>query len=682
MPLSIFHLRAKALASSICAVLCLGTMTFSWAEDAVVSEISKSNFDLSTAACTDFYTHANGGWLDQNPLPSDETSWGSFDVLEARGQVALRVILDEAVNTTTTNSLQKKLVGNFYRAAMDEDRIEALGVKPLAENFARIDALQSPESIAAYIGDEQKRSGVLFGLFANGDFNNPNMQIAYATQGGLTLPERDYYLKSDLESQKLLSQYQAHVAMMFVLSGRSAVDANTAAAQVLAFETRLAKASFGRVELRNPDNRYRSVSVTQANKETPNFDWAKLFAKLNVKVENFSLASPQFFAEMDKMLVDTDPAIWREYFRWGELHAAAGLLSKDLAEEDFAFFGRTLRGAKQRQPRWKRMVDMTSASLGQPLGKLYVEKHFPPAAKAQALALINDLKTALKVRLEKLPWMSTATRKEALAKFATFTPKIGYPDKWRDYSSLDVRRDDLFGNVQRISMFERDFNLRKIGQPIDRSEWSMSPQTVNAYYSAQRNEIVFPAAILQPPFFDPKADRALNYGGIGAVIGHELLHGFDDQGSKFDAKGAKRDWWNKSDREKFEARTAKLDQQASATKVGDLNINGQLTMGENIADLGGVTVAFDALQLALKRAPQSAIDGYSAEQRFFLSWAQIWRRNVAPQSLKLQLNTGPHAPSVFRVNGPLANIPSFAEAFSCKTGDPMVRPEASRVVIW
>jgi putative endopeptidase len=680
-----FPLRSKALAFGVCATLSAGMFNTSWAENAAVSEISQANFDLSTAACSDFYTHANGGWLSKNPVPSDETSWGSFNILEERGTRDLRAILESAAiakDAASAHFAQTKLVGDFYSAAMDEARIEALGAQPLAADLARIDAVQSTESIAAYIRDEQKRGGVLFGFYAGGDYANPNMQIAYAAQGGLGLPERDYYLKTDAESQKLLSQYHAHIAMMFVLSGRSAVDANKAAAQVIAFETRLAKASIGRVEMRNPDNRYRMVSVAKANQETPNFDWTKLFATLNVKVDNFSLAFPDFFAEVNKMLVDTDPAIWREYFRWGELHGSATFLSNDFANEDFAFFGRILRGAKEQRPRWKRMVETTSDMLGQPLGQLYVEKHFPPAAKAQALALINDLKTALKARLEKLPWMSASTKKEALAKFATFTPKIGYPDKWRDYSSVDVRRDDFFGNTQRVALFERQFNLRKIGQPIDRSEWGMSPQTVNAYYSSQRNEIVFPAAILQPPFFDPNADRALNYGGIGAVIGHELLHGFDDQGSKFDAKGAKRDWWNKSDREKFEARTAKLDQHASETKLGDLSINGKLTMGENIADLGGVTVAFDALKLALKRAPQPAIDGYWAEQRFYLSWAQIWRRNVVPESLKLQINTDSHAPSVFRVNGPLANIPSFAQAFSCKAGDPMVRAEASRVVIW
>lgn len=496
------------------------------------------------------------------------------------------------------------------------------------------------------------------------------------------MPEKDYYLRSDLESQRLLAQYQSHIANLFVLTGIDAASAHARAAKVVEFERRLAKASKSRVEMRDPNNRFRPVSVAQADKETPNFSWSAFFASLDLKIERFSLASPEFFAEFNTMLTDTDVAIWQDYFRWNQLRSSAPYLSKAFVDESFAFNGTILRGAKEQRPRWKRMVELTSGSLGEPVGQLYVAKHFPPAAKAQAMELITDLKAALKVRLQNLEWMSPQTKKEALAKFATFTPKIGFPDKWRDYSSVQIKADDLYGNAERLAAFERSFNLNKIGKPTDKTEWGMSPQTVNAYYSAQRNEIVFPAAILQPPFFDPKADRALNYGGIGAVIGHELLHGFDDQGSKFDAKGAQRDWWSKTDRSKFEARTAKLDIHASSTQVSGMPINGKLTMGENIADLGGVTVAYDALKLALKRTPQAEIDGYSAEQRLFLNWAQIWRRNMLPASLKLMLNTDTHAPGVFRTNGPLSNIPAFAQAFGCKSGDAMVREGEKRIVIW
>ena len=645
------------------------------------SALIKPNFDAAVKPCTDFYSHANGGWLATNPVPSDQTSWGSFNILADRINLDLRSIL-EAAAANKAASANEKMVGDYYSSAMDETKIEELGAKPIAADLARIDALKNTRDIVRYIREEQARGGVVFNFSDSGDFKNPEIVIGYAAQGGLGLPDRDYYLREDSESQKLLSQYQAHIAMMLVLSGRSALDANKAASNVVAFETRLAKASLTRVEQRNPDNQYRLVSIAEANKETPNFNWSALFEALNLKVTQFSLTSPAFFAEFNKMLVDTNPSIWRDYFRWGTLHSSASFLSKSFVDENFNFYSRTLRGAKEQRPRWKLMVDNTSNFLDEPLGQIYVVKHFPPEAKAQAMELITDLKSALKVRLENLDWMSAKTKQQALEKFATFTPKIGFPDHWRDFSSITVKRDDFYGNTERIAEFSRRVNLDKIGKPTDRSEWGISPQTVNAYYNPQLNEIVFPAAILQPPFFDPKADKALNYGGIGGVIGHELLHGFDDQGSKFDAKGAQRNWWTPADREKFEARTAKLEAQAGRTKLVGLPINGKLTMGENIADLGGTTVAYDALQLALKRSPDPLIDGYTPEQRFFLSWAQIWRRNVVPESLKLMINTDPHSPSVFRTNGPLSNTPNFAKAFNCKAGDPMVADDASRVVIW
>ncbi len=657
--------------------------TFSDASAAITpsSAIVKANFDPATQACTDFYTHTNGGWLSSNPVPSDQTSWGSFNVLNDRINLDLRAILDAAAANIAAID-NEKMVGDYYSSAMDEAKIEELAAKPIAADFARIEALKNTRDIARYIREEQARGGVLFNFYGNGDFKNPEMVIAYAAQGGLGLPERDYYLRKDADSQKILSQYQAHIAMMFVLSGRSAFDANQAAADVLAFETRLAKVSLTNVEQRDPDRQYRIVSVAEANNETSNFSWTQMFATLGIKVEKFSLTSPAFFAEVNKMLADTDAGIWRDYFRWGTLRSSAAFLSKAFVDENFNFYSRTLRGAREQRPRWKLMVENTSGFLGEPVGQIYVAKHFPPEAKAQAMELITDLKSALKARLENLDWMSPETKKQALEKFATFTPKIGFPDHWRDFSSLVIKREDFYGNAERVAEFERRVDLNEIGRPTDHTKWGMSPQTVNAYYSRQLNEIVFPAAILQPPFFDPKADKALNYGGIGGVIGHELLHGFDDQGSKFDAHGAQVNWWTAQDRTKFEARTAKLEAQAGRTKVVGLPINGKLTMGENIADLGGTTVAYDALQLALKRSPEPLIDGYTPEQRFYLSWAQIWRRNVVPESLKLMINTDTHSPSVFRTNGPLVNTPNFAKAFNCKAGDPMVADDASRVVIW
>jgi putative endopeptidase len=646
--------------------------------------VNSANFDTSVKACDDFYTYANGGWLKNNPVPSDQTSWGSFNILAERGVSDLQALMMDASAKANAGgaSAIEKMVGDFYTAASNEAKLEELGAKPLDKDFAEISALKNGQDVARYIAAQHAKGGVLFGFFSNGDYKNPNMQIGFATQGGLGLPDRDYYTRTDIDSQKLLAKYHGHISAMFVLTGKSAIDAQAAATRVIAFETRLANASLPRVELRNPANQYRLVSVDQANKETPNFNWNDYFKTLGIEVKNFSMASPKYFAEFNKMLVDTDIGIWQDYFRFSQLRGAATVLSKAFVDENFDFYSRTLRGAKEQRPRWKRVVDMTSGGLNEPVGQLYVAKHFPPAAKAQAMELITDLKSALKVRLEKLPWMSAATKKQALEKFATFTPKVGFPDKWRDFSSVEIKSDDLYGNMVRLSAFQRQYGLSKIGKPTDKSEWGMSPQTVNAYYSPQRNEIVFPAAILQPPFFDPKADKALNYGGIGGVIGHELLHGFDDQGSQFDAKGANRNWWTPADRKKFEERTAKLDAQASGTKVGGMNINGKLTMGENIADLGGLTVAYDALQLALKRQPQGELDGFSQNQRFYLNWAQIWRRNMVPESLKLMINTDPHSPSSFRTNGPLMNIDTFAQAFACKASDPMVAPSDKKVVIW
>jgi putative endopeptidase len=650
--------------------------------DAVpASTIEKSNFDSATPACSNFFTHANGGWLSKNPVPSDQSSWGSFNILQDRLNLNLRKILDDAAANPASAGLEK-MVGDYYSSAMDEEKIDALGAKPLAGDLARISSVKNKADIVRYIIEEQVKGGVVFGFGESGDYQDPTRVIGFAGQGGLGLPDRDYYLNTDADSQKLLAQYHAHITMMFVLSGQNALDAQAAATGVIAFETRLAKASLTRLERRDPLKQYRLVSVAQANAETPNFNWGTMFQAMNLKIEKFSLTSPAFFAEFNSMLGDTNAAVWRDYFRWGTLRGGATFLSQPFADESFNFYGKTLRGTKEQRVRWKRMVENTSGYLDEPLGQLYVAKYFPPEAKAQAMELITDLKAALKVRLENLDWMSAQTKQQALEKFATFTPKIGFPDKWRDYSSVEIRRDDFYGNAERLAQFGRAFSLSKIGKATDRSEWGMSPQTVNAYYNPQMNEIVFPAAILQPPFFDPKADRALNYGGIGGVIGHELLHGFDDQGSQFDAKGAQRNWWTDADRKKFEARTAKLDAQASGTKIGGMAINGKLTMGENIADLGGTTIAYDALQLALKRQPEAAIDGYSPEQRFYLSWAQIWRRNMVPESLTLQIKTDPHSPSLFRVNGPLANQENFAKAFNCRPSDGMVSPDATRVVIW
>jgi putative endopeptidase len=484
--------------------------------------------------------------------------------------------------------------------------------------------------------------------------------------------------------------FVAHVEKMLVLGGIDAASAKTQAQSVLKFESRLAAASLAPVELRKPENQYYFVSVAEADKATPNFLWSTLFKKLNVNADKgFSLSQPKFFNEMNKMLKDVPVADWQAYFRYHTISDSAPYLSDELSNADFDFYGRTMRGQKEQKPRWQRVLDSVNGTAGEALGEVYVKQVFSEESKEQMLQLVKNLSEALKIRIEKLEWMSPETKAKAIEKWKTFDPKIGYPDKWRDYSGLTIDPNkSYFENLVAATAFENTFQMAKIGKPADRKEWVMTPQTVNAYYNPLKNEIVFPAAILQPPFFDGKADPALNYGGIGAVIGHEMLHGYDDQGSQFDAEGNNKNWWSDADLKAFQARTGKLVAQFSAytaitdPKEGALNVKGELTLGENIADLGGLTVSYDALQRDLANKKVGAVDGLTQDQRFFMNWATVWRRNFTPDELKVRLNTDPHSPAKFRANGPPSNLPAFAAAFQCKAGDAMVRADDKRVMIW
>jgi putative endopeptidase len=508
------------------------------------------------------------------------------------------------------------------------------------------------------------------------------MVIAYATQGGLGMPDRDYYLRDDAKSKALLAKYRAHVSRMLGLIGQKNADAQ--AGWVLDLETTLAKASLDRVALREPENSYHIFKVKDADAKTPHFSWSAFYSAIGQPdVARFSLAQPEFFAAADKALAGVPVEHWQAYLRWHLVNFAAPSLSNDFVNADFDFYSRTLRGTEQLKPRWKRAIDATNEALGFAVGEAYVARTFPPEAKARAEKLVADLKIALRARIEKLDWMAAATKQAAYAKLDTLTPKVGYPDKWRDYSDLKIARGGYFDNVLAAVQFETRRQFAKIGKPVDRSEWGMLPQTVNAYYNPLQNEIVFPAAQMQPPYFDAEADDALNYGGIGAVIGHEMLHGFDDQGSRFDAQGNLRDWWTGTDRKQFDARTEKLVQQFDAyVPIDDLHINGKLTLGENIADLGGVEVAWDAFKLATRDQPAEKRDGFTPEQRFFLSFAQSWRTQQRPEALRLQVQSNEHAPAKFRVNGPVSNLSEFASAFTCAPPQPMARTPNQRVVIW
>ena len=641
------------------------------------------NFDDSTNACVDFFQHADGGWLASNPIPAEYSQWSLDDELRERNLALLREVLETAAKNPGEKGSVTQKIGDFYASALDEKSIDDAGYTPIQPDLDRVAALKTPADVATLVRDWQRAGiSVLFDFQPESDMKDPNTVIAYAAQGGLGLPDRDYYLRDDAKSKALLAQYRAHVARMLGLVG--VANADEQAGWVLDLETQLAKASLDRVALREPLNNYHMVSVREADAMTPHFSWSAFFRTLGRDdVARFSLSHPRFFAAADEALAKVPVSHWQAYLRWHRVDQAAPALSKAFVDESFDFRGRTLRGMKELKPRWKRAIDATNGALGFAVGEAYVQRTFPPEARQRAQALVKNLEVALRARLEKLDWMSAETKKAAYAKLDTLTPKIGYPDQWRDYSALSIRRGSYFDNVRAADVFEANRQIARIGKPLDRSEWGMLPQTVNAYYNPLQNEIVFPAAQLQPPYFDATSDDAINYGGIGAVIGHEMLHGFDDEGSQFDAQGNLRDWWTAQDRKNFDARTDKLVQQFNAyVPIDDLHINGKLTLGENIADFGGLEVAWDAFKLTAQGKGEAKIDGLTPPQRFFLSFAQSWRTQQRPETLRLQVQSNEHAPAKYRVNGPVSNLPQFAAAFQCKAGQPMARPAAVRVDIW
>lgn len=641
------------------------------------------NFDKTANACTDFFQYANGGWLSSNPIPPEYSQWSLDNEIQERNETVLRDVLQAAAAKPGAAGSTTQKIGDFYASAMDEAAIEKAGIEPLRADLARIAALKDNAAIVPLLRDWHARgTQLLFDFGPEADMKNASTVIGYATQGGLGLPDRDYYFRDDAKSRTLLQQYRAYVATLLRLSGDAQADDN--AAHVVALETRLAKDSLAPLALRDPNNFYHIHSVAEAEAKTPHFSWAAYFGALGRDdITRFSLAQPQFFAAMDKALADVPLAHWQAYLRFHLIDDAAAYLSTPFVDAQFAFRSKTLRGVEVLKPRWRRAIDATNAALGEAVGEIYVARVFPPAAKAGAQQLVENLKKALRARIGKLAWMDAATKQAAYAKLDTLVAKIGYPERWRDYSGLHIARTSYFANVEAASRFEAQRLYAKIGKPVDRSEWEMTPQTVNAYYNPLQNEIVFPAAQLLPPYFDETMDDAVNYGGIGSVIGHELLHGFDDQGSQFDAKGNLADWWNDTDRVQFEARTGKLVEQFDAfVAVDDLHIQGKLTLGENIADLGGLQVAWDAFRLAQAGKPDTPVDGMTPAQRFFLAFAQAWRTAQRPAALRLQVQSNVHAPAKWRVLGPVANLPEFAAAFSCKPGDALVRDAAQRVVIW
>ena len=656
------------------------------------STLKASDLDTAINPCTDLHGFVDNKWLAANPIPSDRTSWGSFEMLGERSENAQKGILE-------TLGLQKEkpaagsieqLVGDFYTSGMDAEKINGTpATEKLKPFLAPIDAIKTPADIAAYI-DANYTKGVVdvFGFSGAPDFKNSSMVIGFAGSGGTNLPERAYYLEDKYKD--IRDAYVAHIAKTLELGGVAAADAKQQAGWVMAVETELATASLTPIEQRDTANQYKMTTLADADKLTPHFAWEKFFDGIGVKdVKGFSLAETKFFGEFDKMLASVPVAQWQAYLRFHMIDGAAPYLNDDLVTEHFNFYNKTLHGQTEQKPRWKRVLASVNDQTGEALGQLYVKQYFTPEAKTAAEELVTNLRNALKVRIQNVPWMSDATKAKAMEKWASFMPKIGYPTKWRDWSGLKISGDDYLANVLAANAYNTAWQLGKIGKPVDRTEWGMTPQTVNAYYNPLQNEIVFPAAILQPPFFDAKADPALNYGGIGAVIGHEMTHGYDDQGAQFDAKGNQSNWWTDADMKGFKERTGKLvaqfnDYVVKDPKGGDLHVKGELTLGENIADLGGINVAYDALQKALadKATPDPKIDGYTQNQRFFLNFENIWRRSFKPEEAAVRLNTDPHSPAQFRAIGAPSNMPAFAKAFSCKAGDAMVRPADKQVVIW
>jgi putative endopeptidase len=646
-----------------------------------------SNLDRSASPCADFYQFAEGGWMKNNPIPPAYSRWGSFNILANHNEGTLREILEEAAKDKSAKpGSNRQKIGDFYASCMDETQIESAGLKPLAPEFERIAAIKDAASLQAEVARLQVEGvNAIFGAGSEQDLKDSDRMIAGAEQGGLGLLDRDYYTRDDDKSKELRAQYVQHMTNMFKLMGDDDAKAGAEAKTVMEIETSLAKVSMTRVDRRDPEKNYHRMSVAEFRALAPNISWGEYFKEIGAPpVQEVNVHQPEFFKEVNAEWTSLPPADWKVYLRWHLVHAVARQLPAKFVEENFNFYGKTLTGTKEILPRWRRCVQATDGELGEALGQVYVERAFPPEAKAKATIMVRNLMAALREDLSTLDWMSAATREQAIKKLDAIRLKIGYPDKWRDYSAFRVDRGAFVENALRGNENDTAYDLAKIGKPVDRGVFDMTPPTVNAYYNSNRNEIVFPAGILQPPFYDPNRDDAMNYGGIGAAIGHELTHGFDDQGSKFDAAGNLKNWWTPEDKKNFEARGECIVKQFDGFVVEPgLNQNGKLVEGESIADLGGMTIAYAAFRKTLEgKGEPAAIDGFTADQRFFLGWAQTWAGNTRAEFARVMVNTNPHPLDRFRVNGPLSNMPAFAKAFECSANSAMIRLEGQRCRIW
>jgi len=649
-----------------------------------LSGVDKSNFDTSVRPQDDFYQYVNGTWLDETEMPVDKSRYGSFAILGDENQVRLREIIEDAAsqeNKTSGSEVQK--VGDFYTSFMDSAKIEGLGLQPLEEELQLIENISSWDGLAGLFA-HHRIIGVQrpFTYRVHQDMKNSEEYILYFSQSGLGLPDRDYYFNEGEKYENIRTKYIEYLTKILTLANEN--NANYIAAKIMEMEMALAENHWTRVENRDRDKTYNKFELSKLSGLSPDFNWQLFFDKAGIaKAESVIIRQPSYLAAFSNVLSKYSIDDWKNYSKAKLISGNAGKLSQDFVDASFDFYGKTLRGTEENRPRWKRAVAIVDGSLGEVLGKVYVEKYFKPEAKERMVKLVDNLKLSMADRINKLDWMGEETKVEALAKLSKFNAKIGYPDKWKDYSRLVVKPDELVLNTMRSAEVEYRRNIEKLGQPIDRDEWGMTPQTVNAYYSSTMNEIVFPAAILQPPFFNMKADDAVNYGGIGAVIGHEITYGFDDQGRKSDGDGNMREWWTEEDSKRFEERAkVVIDQYNEFFPIDDMHINGELTLGENIADIGGLTVSYNAYQLSLNGEKPAVLNGFTGNQRVFIGWAQIWKALHRDEELRNRILTDSHSPTKFRVIGVMNNMPEFYAAFDVQEGDGHYLPEEERVKIW
>ncbi len=679
------QLRKSAFAAPLALALLSAGGTAAQTPAPQLAALNTADIDTTCEPCQNFYRFATGGWAKRTEIPAAFSSWSGFNELTDRNYAALREILESAAREAeTTADADRRRLGRFYATCMDSSRVEAAGRAPIAGELQRISAIRNRDQLRRELFRlHSEGSGFVFSVNGNRDARNSTRTIFVASQSGLGLPDRDFYFKDDSASTKMRADYRAHVEAMLRLLGDNPARARAGAERVIALETVLAEHSLNRLQRRDPDAQYNLMALSDAQALTPGFSWQEYFRAQGVeRVDSLNVSHPAFFRAMAAALAERPLDDWKTYLRFHLASRSSPWLSSAFVNEDFAYRS-TLSGASELQPRWRRCLGMADNFLGDVLGREYAAVAFTPEHKAAMDEMIDNLFAVYRERVQTLPWMGEETRRQALAKLGTFDRKIGYPDQWRDYTEFEVETGHFLANVRQGAAFQRRLNLSRVGRPVDRTEWSMTAPTVNAYYSPSNNEIAFPAGRLQPPFFHPAYDIGANYGGIGATIGHEVSHGFDDQGRKYDAEGNLRDWWTADDAARFGELAARVERQYAAYTVLDgLNLNAKQTMGENIADVAGVAIGFEAMQRALEGRPRELIDGYTPEQRFFLAYAQARRQLWRDPALRLQVQTGVHSPGEFRVNGPLSNMPEFAAAWGCKVGDPMVRPEEERAKIW